>query len=41
MSGKVWFSSVMNDYRIGDKQGLRTKFHGEDWEPAKHELTDQ
>jgi hypothetical protein len=40
MSGKVWFSSVMNDYRIGDKQGLRAKFHGEDWEPAKHELTE-
>ena len=39
MSSKVWFSSVMSSDRIGDKQGLRAKFHGEDWEPAKHEVT--
>jgi hypothetical protein len=32
MSGKVWFSSVMSNYLIGDKQGLRAKFHGEDWD---------
>lgn len=38
MSGRVWFSGVMGDYRIGYRQGLRTKFHGEDWEPAQHEV---
>jgi hypothetical protein len=36
MSGKVWFSSFMSDYRIGNKQGLRTKFRGEEWEPPQH-----
>lgn len=37
-SRKVWFSSVMEDYRFGYKLGLRAKFHGEGWEPAQHEV---
>ncbi|GLH82142.1 hypothetical protein SSBR45G_70510 [Bradyrhizobium sp. SSBR45G] len=40
MSNRVWFSSVMEDYRIGYKQGLRAKFLGEDWEPARHESSE-
>ena len=40
MSGRVWFSAVMDDYRIGFKQGLRTKFHGEEWEPAQDRLSE-
>jgi hypothetical protein len=38
MSGKVWFSSVMSNYLIGNKLGLRDKYYGEDWEPAQHEV---
>lgn len=36
MSGRAWLSNVMRDYRIGDKQGLRAKFYGEDWRPPQH-----
>lgn len=39
MSRKVWFSSVMSNDQIGYKLGLRTKFHGEDWRPAQHEVS--
>lgn len=33
MTDAVWVSSVMSDYSIGDKQGIREKFYGEDWAP--------
>lgn len=29
----VWVSSVMSDYTITNKQGIREKFYGEDWAP--------
>ena len=34
MSGRVWMSSLKSNSQLGDKQGLRTKFFGEEWEPA-------
>lgn len=34
MSGKVWISSVLSNYDIGMKQGVRAKFYGHDWNPA-------
>ncbi len=34
MSGKVWMSSVLDNYDIGMKQGSRTKFYGRQWTPA-------
>jgi hypothetical protein len=34
MSSKVWMSSLRSNSGLGDKQGLRTKFYGEDWAPA-------
>lgn len=33
MTDAVWVSSVMSDYSIGDKQGIREKFYDEDWAP--------
>jgi hypothetical protein len=38
MSGKVWMSSLMGNHSIFDKPGLRTKFFGCDWNPAKFEF---
>lgn len=38
MTGQVWVSSVMGDYSIGDKQGIREKFYGEDWAPPTFKL---
>jgi hypothetical protein len=38
MSGRVWISSVKSNAQIGNKQGLRTKFFGEEWEPASFSL---
>lgn len=38
MTGEVWVSSVMSDYSIGDKQGIREKFYGEDWAPPTFQL---
>jgi hypothetical protein len=35
---QAWLSGVLGNYEIGDKPGLRTKFYGEDWPPARHEL---
>ncbi|CAN7584326.1 hypothetical protein LJR220_005358 [Bradyrhizobium sp. LjRoot220] len=35
---RVWFSGVMGNYLIGNKQGLRHKFYGKDWAPAQHIL---
>jgi hypothetical protein len=34
MSGKVWISSVLSNYDIGTKHGLRAKFYNHEWEPA-------
>lgn len=34
MSGGVWMSSVLNPAGLGNKQGSRTKFYGEKWNPA-------
>lgn len=39
MTGQVWVSSVMSDYSIGDKQGIREKFYGEDWAPPTFQLS--
>jgi hypothetical protein len=44
MSGDVWISEVFTDYQLGNKMGLRWKYPGVDWSPAKHVLdtpTDQ
>lgn len=38
MSGGVWISSILSNENIGKKQGLRTKFRGEEWEPARFEI---
>jgi hypothetical protein len=38
MSDKVWMSSVLSNYDIGMKQGLRAKFYGHDWNPATLEI---
>lgn len=38
MSGKVWISSMHSNYLLGDKPGIRAKFFGKDWAPARHEL---
>lgn len=34
MSGKVWISSVLGNYQLGDKLGTRAKHYGRDWDPA-------
>jgi hypothetical protein len=36
MSGRVWISSMKGNSQIGNKQGIRTKYFGEEWRPAKH-----
>ena len=38
MSDKVWMSSLFSNYDIGNKQGLRSKFYGHDWQPATFEI---
>lgn len=38
MTDAVWVSSVMSDYTIGDRQGIREKHYGEDWAPPTFEL---
>lgn len=38
MTGTIWVSSVMSDYRIGNRQGIREKFYGEDWAPPTFQL---
>ena len=38
MPGTVWVSSVMSDYSIGDRQGIREKFYGGDWAPPTFQL---
>lgn len=38
MTDAVWVSSVMSDYSIGNRQGIREKFHGEDWAPPTFQL---
>jgi hypothetical protein len=36
MSHEIWVSGVMGDFDLGDKLGIRAKYHGEDWEPPTH-----
>ncbi len=38
MSERVWYCGAMNNYLIGNKQGLRDKYYGKDWAPAQHKL---
>lgn len=38
MTDAVWVSSVMSDYSIGNRQGIREKFYGEDWAPPSFKL---
>lgn len=38
MSGKAWMSSLLSNYEIGNKQGLRSKFYGYDWQPAEFKI---
>ncbi|MDK1386891.1 hypothetical protein QN224_15890 [Sinorhizobium sp. 8-89] len=38
MADTVWVSSVMSDYSIGNRQGIREKFYGEDWAPPTFQL---
>lgn len=35
MTAAVWVSSVMGDSSIGNKQGIREKYFGEDWAPPE------
>ena len=35
MSGGVWMSSLKSNFALGDKPGVRTKYHGYDWAPAE------
>lgn len=35
---KIWMSSILSAYEIGNKPGLRVKFFDADWPPARHEL---
>lgn len=35
MADAVWVSRVMGNYQIGMKQGLRSKFYGQEWNPAE------
>jgi hypothetical protein len=37
MSGRVWVSSVESNFQLFDKPGLREKYYGENWTPARHE----
>ncbi|WDZ78765.1 hypothetical protein PWG15_09850 [Ensifer adhaerens] len=38
MPDTVWVSSVMSDYSIGNRQGIREKFYGGDWAPPTFQL---
>ena len=38
MPDTVWVSSVMSDYTIGNRQGIREKFYGQDWAPPTFQL---
>ncbi|WP_445378849.1 hypothetical protein [Pseudochrobactrum asaccharolyticum] len=33
MPNSVWVSSVMSDFSIGNKQGIREKYYGQNWAP--------
>ena len=35
MTAEIWVSSVMGDSSIGNKQGIREKYLGEDWAPPE------
>jgi hypothetical protein len=38
MAAQVWISSLVSDYQVGNKQGLRWKYPNEDWTPAQYEI---
>lgn len=38
MTAEVYISGVKQNYELGDKPGLRVKYTGEDWEPARFEV---
>ena len=38
MAGEVYISGIFQNYELGDKPGVRTKFLGEEWEPAQFEI---
>lgn len=38
MAEEVWVSSVMGNYALTDKPGIREKWYGQDWAPPTHIL---
>ena len=38
MTDSIWVSSVMSDYSIGNRQGVREKLYGQDWAPPTFQL---
>lgn len=38
MAGGAYISGIFQNHAIGERQGLRTKFFGEAWEPAAWEI---
>lgn len=38
MSEKVWISNISNNIQLFDKPGVRAKFRGEEWHPARFEI---
>lgn len=38
LSGGVWMSNLLSNPHIGNKQGLRSKFFGRPWQPARFEI---
>jgi len=38
MSGEVYISGIRQNSELGQKQGIRQKYTGEDWSPAQHRV---
>jgi hypothetical protein len=38
MSAKVWMSSVLSNNELGNKLGTRTKYYGNEWNPASFDI---
>lgn len=38
MTGEVYISGIFQNQDLGDKQGIRKKYLGENWEPAQHNI---
>jgi hypothetical protein len=38
MSGCVWMSDLKNNFKLGDKPGVRTKYFNHDWQPAEFKV---